>query len=207
MTKKRHPLIVPTVMELQALARDPDAAGIAAVARAVRLAASAKRPTAQPGHDGKPPVLVDARGITKEDRAAKVTLKRNMAENPVDRMFHKRQITAPQREAGLRLLKDWELSQVSPMRGMDYSSERVCSSGGQPGLADARCDAMTRLGKAMRSVGTTGRGVLTAVVIDGDDFQCFARRMRWNQRAVGPAVQIALDMLVVHYRITRSEAA
>lgn len=159
------------------------------------------------GYDGNPPILVDVQGITAAERKARITLKRNVAENPVDRMFHKGQITAEQCEAGRRLLADWWLGQTSPIRGVDYSAVRVCSSGAPAGLSDARCDAMTRYNKAMRTVGTTGRIVLTAIVIDGEDFQSLAARRGWNRKAINLALATALDMLVVHYRVARSEEA
>lgn len=164
-------------------------------------------PAMAPGYDGKPPILVDVQGVTVAERKARVTLKRNMAENPVDRMYHKGQITAEQCEAGKRLLRDWELGQTSPIRGVDYSAVRVCSSGAPAGLSDARCDAMTRYNKAMRMVGTTNRIVLTAVVIDGEDFQSLAARRGWNRNGISLAVAGALDTLAVYYRVARAEEA
>lgn len=161
----------------------------------------------KPGCDGNPPILVDVQGITAAERKAKVTLKRNMAENPVDRMFHKGLISPIEREAGMRLLKDWELSQTSTMRGMDYAAERVCCSGGQAGLSDARCDAMTRLNKALHVVGPISSMVLTAVVIDGEDFQSLAARRRWNRNGIGLVVAAALGALAVHYRVGVTDKA
>ncbi|MGA7711467.1 MAG: hypothetical protein WCA81_06165, partial [Rhizomicrobium sp.] len=95
MTKRKKKILSPSELELQAMARPKLLGGDAAIARAVRIsAAQSAKPAMQPGYDGKRPLLVEVAGITKEERAAKVTLKRNINENPMDRLFSQHLIGA-----------------------------------------------------------------------------------------------------------------
>ena len=57
--------------------------------------------------------------ITEAEPAAKVVLTCNVNENPMDRLFSQPLIAAEQRDAGLRPIGDWELSQIGAMRGAE----------------------------------------------------------------------------------------
>lgn len=207
MTKRKKKILSPSELELQAMARPKLLGGDAAIARAVRIsAAQSAKPAMQPGYDGKRPLLVEVAGITKEERAAKVTLKRNINENPMDRLFSQHLIGAEQREAGLRLIADWELSQIGAPRGAELGCA-VTGGGARVSLADAKCDAIRRLQRALTAAGHSGRVLLIAAVIDGENFQQVAGRVKCSPRGVLPALRVALDALVSHYRLGRGEDA
>ncbi len=72
---------------------------------------------------------------------------RNVREHPLDLMWHKRQIDVVQYSAGDILRRDYELSQISPVRGRDLEMLRAATvTGGdaprrKPGRAAAEAEA------------------------------------------------------------------
>ena len=95
-----------------------------------------------------------------------------------------------------------ELSQIGAPRGAELGCA-VTGGGARVTLADAKCDAIRRLQRALTAAGHSGRVLLIAAVIDGENFQQVARRVKCSPRGVLPALRVALDALVPHYRVGR----
>lgn len=157
--------------------------------------------SAKPGFDGNPPEFRPARGSQVFDpKTGKVT--REAVDSPqninVDRlewMLAHNRILPHQHAAGRRLQGDWELAQI-----VSYGSLSGLPGGsGTVRLADAKCDAISRVNEARRQVGSSGWRILELVVIEGVSVGKAEGRMRLATGNGTGMLICALDALASHY--------
>ncbi len=154
-----------------------------------------------PGHDNEPPIFLDVRDAAG---AGKRSIKGILNIN-VDRLSYllaHRRITQAQHDAGRELQADAELAQIG---GYATGSGEPAGGNGYRGLSDARLDAQTRHGAALRVLGASGRKIVELVVISGYSVEKAEVILRLPYRAGVGMLIGALDCLAHHYGLTTAQ--
>lgn len=116
-------------------------------------------------------------------------------------LYEHKNIAQHQRDAGRRLQEDWQLSKIEISARSDMSGGRSGSSA-RSTLPDAKLDAMTRLGNALKVLPPECESLITLFLLtEGECFsldQC-AARVRRDRRAALPLLQAGLSLLSRHY--------
>jgi len=179
-------------------------------------------PTPGVGHDGHPPdyhepvdrlecekELIESININVDQIEALAHMDEKFEVLPrlASRKDSKREplIDHMQWQAGRRLQQDYTLMKIEPMGQGGVGG----GSGTTSALADAKCDAMDRYGKALRHVGTQNERILVAIVIDDNSlaeaalsiggYSPAAVKAKNAQKAMVLALRGALDALAAFY--------
>lgn len=140
------------------------------------------------------------------ERGDKREAVRSLRDDPIERLYHRRQIDEAQREAGIAYRRDLELAEFGGARAIDPTREAVDGGGMiQDGLTDRQRKATTRLIGAGRAMGLLQESIVRAVV-QGNLFPgqvavargFTARRVQENYAWL---FRQALDALAVFYRV------
>lgn len=133
----------------------------------------------------------------------KITVLRQLRNDPLARLHAHRQIDEAQYRAGRVFQRDCELAWRS-VRALDPTRERV--DGGVTGepVTDKQVRARKRLDQAERVLGRTMHRVVRAVLVDGMSMEALAKALfdREGETAVkyyGRLFRDALDVLAVEY--------
>lgn len=111
------------------------------------------------------------------EAGARLKVRVNLAENPIELMRARKRLDEAQYEAGTRFRAIYERAMIGAGRGIDYARVRV--DGGKPGdpLSDDCANAHLELSRLARALGMIGYQVVQAVAGHGEPVSSLA--MRW----------------------------
>lgn len=150
------------------------------------------------GHNGSALYADEVRDPDGDGKRQLTTLRR------IDRLLWLHQhhhIAQHQFDAGQKLQEDWQLSKIEIAARNDMSGGR---SGGnaRSTLSDAKCDAISRLGRALAVLPPEIESIITLFLLtEGEAFsleRCAARVKR-HPRAALPLLEAGLSLLSRHY--------
>lgn len=147
------------------------------------------------GHEGCPPVFRPARDIAGAGKRERPDGPQNINVDRLEWLLAHDCIEPHQHAAGRKLQGDWERAEIS-------AGVSLVSSGGHGGastLSDAKCDAVTAVGKARKAIGPLAWRMIELVVINGASMEKAAARMGYNARGALPVLCVSLDTLGRHY--------
>lgn len=129
----------------------------------------------------------------------------NLAESPLGWLFSRGLVTRLQFDAGERLRSDWERSQLAPNVTMSWDAAPIARGrGGASSGADlsaAQIDARSRFDAAIASAGAGLSDILWRIVCAGEGMRDAETALGWPARAGRLVLTLALDRLVLYYRI------
>lgn len=140
------------------------------------------------------------------EKGDKVTVLRSLRDDPIERLFARRQIDEAQKDAGARYRRDLELAEFGGAKAIDPTKEAVDGGGLVPEpFSDRRSEATERLILAGRAMGLLQESIVRAV-ISGNLFPgqvavargFSARRIQENYAWL---FRQALDVLAVFYGV------
>ena len=140
------------------------------------------------------------------DRGAKSPAFRPLRDDPIERLFMRRQIDEAQRDAGVAYRRDLELAEFGGARAIDPTKEAVDGGGIIPEpFSERRSEATQRLVKAGQRMGLLQESIVRAVIA-GNLFpgQVAIRRgftSRREQESYAWLFRQALDALAVFYKL------
>lgn len=131
---------------------------------------------------------------------ARVTV--NLAENPLAWLARRGHISGAQLLAATRLRHDFHAAQLGPRVTMRWDPLPATRRGdGVPDPSGGALAARARFDAAVAACGPGLCDVLWRVVCAGEGLETAERALGWPVRAGKLVLQLALDRLVVHYRI------
>lgn len=136
----------------------------------------------------------------------KVLALRSLRDDPIERLFVRRQIDQAQRDAGAAYRRDLELAEFGGAKAIDPTKEAVDGGGLIPEpFSESRSEATQRLVKAGQRMGLLQESIVRAV-ISGNLFpgQVAVRRgfsSRREQESYAWLFRKALDVLAEFYRM------
>lgn len=149
----------------------------------------------EPGHDGAPPVQVEARDLYGEGKRERVKGEKNINTDRVEWMYEHGDIDERQHQAALKLQRDWELSLINPVA----SSVLVGATKGQHELPnDVKVAAMKRHRSAQLALGYDWP-IIVCVVERNKPVDWVASALRIDKRKVAGRLWSALHRLADHY--------
>lgn len=129
----------------------------------------------------------------------------NLAESPLGWLLSCGLVSAAQFDAGERLRSDWERAQLPPRVTMSWDAAPVGRRrGGSPAGTDlngAQLDAKRRFHEAIDAAGPGLADILWRVVCAGEGMREAESALGWPARAGKVVLSLALDRLVIYYRI------
>lgn len=147
------------------------------------------------GRDGQPVELVET--MTDLDNAKHRVL-RNRREHPLDYLRDIRVLTECQYLAGDRLRAHWERASISPGSATNWDASGGCS-GNREHMTAGQMDALTSVSAAMRVVGMSDAGLVTAVIYERQTLAAIKRARGRTTAYWGGRLSSALDRLAEHY--------
>jgi hypothetical protein len=154
-------------------------------------------PARFPGHDGFPPELIEARDpYGKGKRSAPVA--QNVNASRIEWLAAHDVIQPHQLEAGRRLQQDWNMGQIAGYATLSA----LPGSGGSQRPADARLDALSRVGAACKALGGPSCEdwrVVYFVVIEEVTLGEVERRHKAPRGSASGALRVALNVLARFY--------
>lgn len=152
------------------------------------------------GRDGNALDLRVGRGHEKSGKSEQVI--RNMREHPIEILLVRKLIKKYQHAAAEMLLSDWQIA------GGDMRAQSLEPSvdAGTPAStkADDQCDALARIGNALKQMGNVDRAICMLVVIQRMNLESLTVHMirqghTWNDRVAAPRLREALHALAEAY--------
>ncbi len=163
-------------------------------------------PSFNPSSDVAPEAmnrLLARRTLSQADAIDRRTVTVNLAESPLAWLATRSMINRQQFEASERLRTDFMLAGQAPRITMRWDPSPGARSG--PHGVDpttAQISARQRFDAAIVAAGPGLSDVLWRVVCLGEGLETAERALRWPSRAGKLVLKLALDRLVLHYRIT-----
>jgi hypothetical protein len=170
------------------------------------------------GCDGRPPITKPVAGIPDPETRARTVAKRNTNHCTLCRLHHLghlkdsvsdsshagKALSDMRHIAGERLQDDAALAGQTSMPGtLGSLGAGGGSACGPAEISQMRIDADRRKNAALMAVGTSGRFLLTKIVLEDVSAHEVAKLLRTNPQAVTPSLRVALDALAAHYGITQ----
>lgn len=142
-------------------------------------------------------------GLSRGDKSSAF---RSLRDDPIERMFHRRQIDEAQREAGIAYRRDLELAEFGGARAIDPTKEAVDGGGLIPEpFSEARSKATLRLVRAGKRMGLLQESIVRAVIagnlFPGQVAVARGFTARRAQENYAWLFRQALDVLAVFYRV------
>lgn len=133
------------------------------------------------------------------------TVEVNLAESPVAWLRRRKFITDAQQQAAERLRCDWEMANLAPRISMRWDLSALTSQRGLPqdhlDPASSQIAARVRFEQALDVAGPGLRDILWRVACAGEGLDAAERSLGWPSRSGKLVLALALDRLVMHYRI------
>jgi hypothetical protein len=147
------------------------------------------------GYDGSPPIFREARDLGGIGSRKKVLGPQNINVDRLEWLLAHNLIEVHQHTAGRKLQESWQMADLS----VGAKLEGGGGGGSSTGLSDAKCDAFSSVGKAVKSLSPKCWRMIQLVVIEGVTVQKAAAQMRIPERGALPALVFSLDQLGHHY--------
>lgn len=150
--------------------------------------------------------LLATRRLAPTDAVDRRTVTVNLAESPLAWLVRRNMVTARQFAAGERLRHDFMCAGQAPrvtMRWDIATGPAATPAGLDP--ATAQLAAKQRFDAAVTAVGPGLTDVLWRVICLGDGLETAERALGWPSRAGKLVLLLALDRLVAHYGLDRSD--
>lgn len=187
---------------------------------ALRRAVAKEAPKHQTGFAEEPSPFTTQHQLCGARRIANIqtgeieTVSVNLGESPLGWLAKRKNakgealLTADEVEAGERLREDFEMAQVGPKVGQDWS--RFLTGGGKPtGSGRAPSEgpmfARERVAKAVDTLGPGLSDVALRVCCFLEGLEATEKRMGWAARSGKVVLKLALQRLVGHYGITHPD--
>lgn len=136
-----------------------------------------------------------------EDGGKIVTL-RNLRDDPLARLHHRKHIDEAQYQAGREFQRDWERAERGP-RAIDPSKEAVDGGLMPDPIDEGQTKALVRLNSVLRTLGVDGSALIHDVLVYGRTMEQIARArdlagQKWTEY-FGKRFRECLDCMAVCY--------
>ena len=187
---------------------------------ALRRALAAEAPEGDSGYAGAPSVFSDQHQSRGERRVVNMTtgevetIRVNLGESPLGWLSRRKDangnplLAMEEVEAGERLREDFELAQIGPSVAQDWRKFLTpsTSSGGGRTPSEGPMFARERVAAAMEALGPGLSDAALRVCCFHEGLEATERRMGWSARSGKVVLKLALQRLVDHYELPRSQS-